>query len=131
MRGVPHMGVPARAPSPHPTHPKISTRLLHPIANAVRPRVGSIFGTHTISDARFFCHTSFEAPSPRSQTDNANKKDSDIMPNDNHNNTNDTTVKNVLEATPTYDGDAPLTEEQNAALDEDSDEDDEENLTFA
>ena len=31
----------------------------------------------------------------------------------------------------TYDGDAPLTEEQNAALDEDSDEDEEENLTFA
>ena len=33
-------------------------------------------------------------------------------------------------ATPTYDGDAPLTEEQNAALDE-SDEDEDENLTFA
>ena len=31
--------------------------------------------------------------------DNINKKDSDIiMPNDNHNNTNDTTVKRVLEA---------------------------------
>ena len=33
-------------------------------------------------------------------------------------------------ATPTYDGVAPLTEEQNAALSEDSDEDEEDDLMF-
>ena len=39
----------------HP-HPKISTRLLHPIANALRPRVGSIFAQLTRSPTRdFFC----------------------------------------------------------------------------
>ena len=72
MRGALRMGVPARAPSPHPTHPKNSTRLLHPIANAVRPR-GSIFGrVHSHRSPTRDCDISFEVPSPRSQTDNTN-----------------------------------------------------------
>ena len=55
MRGAPRMGLPARAPFPHPTHPKKFTCRLQPIANAaILPR-------------RLICHGASPptAPHPR------------------------------------------------------------------